>query len=154
MAHNLDPGGAINGWLITTRVSEGKGFHWKSSLPLLLENVHPTYSPITRDTGKSWLGHSCLINSEEEKLEDAGWDVQTSSLSWARRCALYHVSPFHMTRSLGVTFFLEEVVSFLPVERLSCYAASFSRRQSIYPFSAVEDTREKETQQCPQINTK
>jgi len=64
------------------------------------------------------------------------------------------VSPFHMTRSLGVTFFLEEVVSFLPVERLSCYAASFSRRQSIYPFSAVEDTREKETQQCPQINTK
>ena len=54
------------------RVKEGKGVHWKASFPMLLENVHPIYSPITGHADKPWLGHSRLINSEEEKLEDAG----------------------------------------------------------------------------------
>lgn len=60
--------------------------------------------------------------------------AEMSSLSWARRHALSHVSSLHMTRSLGVTFFLEEVASFLPVERLFCHVASFPRRQSHIPF--------------------
>lgn len=39
-----------------------------------------------------------------------------------------------LTQSLGVTFFLEEVASFLSVERLSCHVASGPRRQSHIPF--------------------
>lgn len=65
----------------------------------------------------------------------------------------------HVSPSLRVTFFLEEVATFLPVSRelwRGCLTMwfSFPRRHAIYPFSAGEDTKEKERQQCPEINAK
>lgn len=65
----------------------------------------------------------------------------------------------HVIPSLRVTFFLEEVATFLPVSRelwRGCLTMwfSFPRRHATYPFSAGEDTKEKERQQCPEIIAK
>lgn len=61
---------------------KGKGSHWELSLLLLLENVHPTYFPTTRDTGRWGLWYYCSQDSW------GGWGVGGH---WGRvKAAVYH----------------------------------------------------------------